>query len=158
MLKFQHANLITQMLKCQHFSLLHVDCIFRNTVSKSGKAAEVTLGKQCLRLSKQIQKCDGRHTQNRHLGFMLCDTEIVQLLRDEKSACDLRAFILAEFDDGICGRYMGVVAVFYLTENLFTGQLNDNIDLFLIILCLSEVAELRRTAPVEGYDRTCVNT
>ncbi len=31
--------------------MLHVDCIFRNTVSKSGKAAEFTLGKQCLRLS-----------------------------------------------------------------------------------------------------------
>ena len=47
---------------------------------------------------------------------------------------------------------MGVVAVFYLTENLFTGQLNDHIDLFLIVLCLSEVAELRRAALIEGDD------
>ena len=32
-------NYITGMLKCQHFFLLHADCIFRNTVSRSGKAA-----------------------------------------------------------------------------------------------------------------------
>ena len=83
---------------------------------------------------------------------MLCNAEIVQLLRDEKSACDLCTFILAEFDDGVRSRYMGIVAVFHLAENLFAGQLNDHIDLFLIILCLSEVAELRRTALVEGYD------
>jgi len=46
------------MLKCQHFSLLHVNCIFRNTVSKSGKAAEFTLGKQCLRLYKLDEQGD----------------------------------------------------------------------------------------------------
>ena len=86
------------------------------------------------------------------MGFVLCNAEIIQLFRDEKCACDLCTFILAEFDDGICGRYMGVVAVFYLTENLFTGQLNDHVDLFLIILCLSEIAELRRAALIEGYD------
>lgn len=80
-------------------------------------------------------------------GFRALHAEIIQLFRDKKCACDLCTFILAEFDDGICGRYMGVVAVFYLTENLFTGQLNDHIDLFLIYLCLSEVAELRRAAP-----------
>lgn len=45
------------MLKCQHFSLLHVNCIFRNTVSKSGRAAEFTLGKQCLRLYLRERCC-----------------------------------------------------------------------------------------------------
>ena len=45
------------MLKCQHFSLLHVNCIFRNTVSKSGRAAEFTLGKQCLRLYLRDRCC-----------------------------------------------------------------------------------------------------
>ena len=86
------------------------------------------------------------------MGFVLCNAEIIQLFRDEKFACDLCTFILAEFDDGVRSRYMGVVAVFYLTENLFTGQLNDHVDLFLIILCLSEIAELRRAALIEGYD------
>ena len=45
------------MLKCQHFFLLHVNCIFRNTVSKSGRAAEFTLGKQCLRLYLRERCC-----------------------------------------------------------------------------------------------------
>ena len=48
--------------------------------------------------------------------------------------------------------HMGIVAVFHLAKNLFAGQLNDNIDLFLIVLCLSEVAELRRAALIEGDD------
>ena len=54
---------ITRMLKSQHFSLLHVDCIFRNTVSQSGKAAEFTLGKQCLRLYKLDEEGDFRHPE-----------------------------------------------------------------------------------------------
>ena len=37
-----------------------MDCIFRNTVSKSGKAAEFTLGKQCLRLYKLDEQGDFR--------------------------------------------------------------------------------------------------
>ena len=86
------------------------------------------------------------------MGFVLCDAEIIQLFCNEESACDLCTFILAEFDDGVRGRYMGIVAVFHLAENLFARQLNDHIDLFLIILCLSEVAELRRAALIEGYD------
>ena len=74
MLKFQHTNLITQMLKCQHFSLLHVDCIFRNTMSKSGKAAEFTLGKQCLRLYKLDEQGDFR--------FKLSELRVLPLIDD----------------------------------------------------------------------------
>ena len=74
MLKFQHANLITQMLKCQHFSLLHVNCIFRNTVSKSGRAAAFTLGKQCLRLYKLDEQGDFR--------FKLSELRVLPLIDD----------------------------------------------------------------------------
>ena len=35
-----------------------MNCIFRNTVSKSGRAAEFTLGKQCLRLYKLDEQGD----------------------------------------------------------------------------------------------------
>ena len=34
-----------------------MNCIFRNTVSKSGRAAEFTLGKQCLRLYLRERCC-----------------------------------------------------------------------------------------------------
>ena len=46
------------------FSLLHVNCIFRNTVSKSGRAAEFTLGKQYLRLYKLDEQGDFRHRKS----------------------------------------------------------------------------------------------
>ena len=47
---------------------------------------------------------------------------------------------------------MGIVAVFDLAENFLTGQLYHHINLFLVVLCLSEIAELRRAALIEGYD------
>ena len=37
---------------------VYVNCIFRNIVSKSGRAAEFTLGKQCLRLYKLDEQGD----------------------------------------------------------------------------------------------------
>ena len=62
------------MLKFQHFSPLHVNCIFRNTVSKSGRAAEFTLGKQCLRLYKLDEQGDFR--------FKLSELRVLPLIDD----------------------------------------------------------------------------
>ena len=51
-----------------------MNCIFRNTVSKSGRAAEFTLGKQCLRLYKLDEQGDFR--------FKLSELRVLPLIAD----------------------------------------------------------------------------
>ena len=51
-----------------------MNCIFRNTVSKSGRAAEFTLGKQYLRLYKLDEQGDFR--------FKLSELRVLPLIDD----------------------------------------------------------------------------
>ena len=89
-----------------------MNCIFRNTVSKSGRAAEFTLGKQCLRLSKLDEQGDFRHPEI----SLQCVKKASQSLPSAGGKGILIIFCRGTPQGGLSCPF-GAIHLLYLTEN-----------------------------------------
>ena len=62
------------------------------------------------------------------------NTDIVQLLCEQKCACHTAFLLPAQFHNSVAVWHMRVIPVFYLTEELLSRQFDNNIHFLLIVL------------------------